>query len=52
MSAPEDYLTIFCWSLSGSSGANIHNDYKLNGALNDVRIYDHCLSAMEVREIS
>ena len=52
MSAPEDYLTIFCWSLSGNSGATIHSDYKLNGALNDVRIYDHALSAAEVREIS
>ena len=52
MSAPEDYLTIFCWSLSGSSGAAIHGNYKLNGALNDVRIYDHCLSAAEVKEIA
>lgn len=52
MSAPEDYLTIFCWSLSGSSGATIYDGYKLNGALNDVRIYNHCLSAAEVKEIA
>ena len=33
----------------GSSNGNIHY---LNGFLNDVRIYNHCLSAKEVKEIS
>jgi hypothetical protein len=44
MSVPADYLTVFCWSMSGTSGSSVHGDYKLNGSLNDVRIYDHCLS--------
>ena len=47
-----DYIGIFCWSLSGTSGAELWSDYKLRGALNDVRIYDHCLSPKEVKEIS
>ena len=28
------------------------NNYPLNGKLNDVRVYDHCLSPAEVKEIS
>ncbi len=50
MSVPADYLSIFCWSLSGTN--EVHNNYKLNGSLNDVRIYDHCLSPKEIKEIS
>jgi len=34
------------------NGATTVNGLWLNGALNDVRIYDHCLSAAEVKEIS
>ena len=52
MSVPADYITIFCWSMSGSSGNSVHGSYKLNGYLNDVRIYDHCLSPKEVEEIA
>lgn len=52
MSVPAEYLTVFCWSLSGTSGNTLLADYKLQGKLNDVRVYDHCLSLSEVKEIS
>lgn len=49
----EDYVQLFSWSFNSSSITNeIHGNYKLNGFLNDVRIYDHCLSDKEVSEIS
>lgn len=41
-----NYAGIF--NIGGWSGAN----YPFNGKLNDVRIYDHCLSPMEVKELS
>ena len=52
MSCPAEYIGIFAWSLNGSSGATLHGNYKLNGSINDVRIYDECLSAKQVEEIS
>ena len=36
------------FNIGGWSG----NNYPINGKLNDVRIYDHCLSAAEVHEIA
>ena len=49
----EDYIQLFCWSFNESSVTNVlHGNYKLNGYLNDVRIYDHALSPKEVHEIA
>lgn len=52
MSVPADYLTVFCWSMSGTSGSDVHPNYKFDGYINDVRVYDHCLSPKEVKELS
>ena len=52
MSVPADYITAFCWSMSGTSGSTVYGDYKLNGLLNDVRIYDECLSPLQVHELA
>lgn len=52
MSVPADYITVFCWSMDGSSGSTVYSAYKLNGKINDVRIYDHALSPKEVEEIA
>lgn len=52
MYVPADYLMVFCWSLNGSTGSAIYEAYHLIGSVNDVRIYDHCLSDKEVKEIS
>lgn len=48
MSTPADYIMLYCWSLSSSSGSTVHNNYVLNGAMNDARVYDECLSTKEV----
>lgn len=52
MYVPADYITTFCWSLNGASGSTIYTNYKLNGYLNDVRIYDHALSVAEIKELA
>ena len=49
---PADYLMAFCWSTTGTSGSEVSSNYRLQGSLNDVRIYNHCLSPMEVKELS
>ena len=40
-------IVLFAWKANEATA-----NYRLNGYLNDVRIYDHCLSAKEVEEIS
>lgn len=47
MAVPANKIGIFGWSLSNDLAS-----YALNGKLNDVRIYDHCLSPKEVEEIA
>ena len=51
-SSPADYIGLFCWSLSGTSGNGLYNNYQFNGKINDFRVYDHCLSTKEIKEIS
>lgn len=46
LNAVANYIGIFRWSDTHTS------DYEYKGLLNDVRIYDHCLTASEVKEIS
>lgn len=45
MSMTAELIKVFIWSTT-------YNSYNFNGSLNDVRIYDHCLSAKEVKEIA
>ena len=52
MSVPSDYLTVFCWSMNGTSGSDVYWNYKFNGRINDVRVYDHCLSLKEVKNLA
>ena len=37
---------------NNSEGAGVNSAYHLKGYINDIRIYDHCLSDAEVKEIS
>ena len=45
ISSASNYISIFRWS-------DTYDGYKLTGSLNDVRVYDHCLTPQEVKEIS
>ena len=47
----DDFVQIFGWSFVGTSGATIYNNYKLNGYMNDFRIYDNVLSEKELASI-
>ena len=52
MAIVADYLLIFCWSFTSSSGTDVYGNYKFYGNINDVRVYNHALSDKEVKEIS
>lgn len=52
MSTPTDYFMVGCWSFSASSGSGVYDYYKLNGYMNDLRAYNHTLSAKEVKELA
>ena len=52
MSVPADYIQVFSWSFNSSTGNVLYGGYHIIGSMNDVRIYDHCLSPKEVKEIS
>jgi hypothetical protein len=40
------------WSLASDQGYDIYPHYKLNGGMNDFRIYNEVLSPKEIREIA
>lgn len=51
-SVPADYLVVFAWSLNSTSGSGVFGNYKLQGSLNDVRVYNHCLSEGEIKRLA
>ena len=52
MKIVDDYISVGAWSFSQTSGTYIYENHKLNGYINDIRIYDHCLSLKEIQEIA
>ena len=52
MLVPAEYISCFCWNLTGSSGNIIQENYKFQGSLNDVRVYNHCLSENEIKKLA
>lgn len=50
--ATNDFVVAFNGAFSGGAGSTTLYSSPFKGALNDVRIYDHCCSAKEVKEMS
>ena len=50
----EDFIQIFGWAFRSSSYTDntVYGNYKVNGDINDVRIYDHCLSEKEIKDLA
>lgn len=49
----EDYVFLGAWSFElGTDSPTIYGNYKLNGKINDFRIYDHVLSKKEIKLLS
>lgn len=52
-SNPADYIHVFTWSSNDNTyGRTLYSGYKLNGYMNDFRIYDHVLSKKEIKLLS
>lgn len=52
-SAPNDYVLVFGSAFKTSTATDTSSHAKIfNGALNDVRIFDHCCSTKEAKEMS
>lgn len=47
-----DYIVLYSWSLASTSGNAAYDNYELQGQLNDVRIYDECLSPKQIKQLS
>lgn len=54
MEIVEDFVAVAAWSFSSSdtSSSSVYSNYHFNGCINDVRVYDHCLSLNEIKELA